>query len=92
MTPVTRRSARFFTVEVFKPPTKIVRLMLAVRPRWLQHIELCTTTDGDNYLMREVERALGDDVTWRSYVPVGCDGLVLAYRRWMDARARLCRG
>lgn len=86
VTPISRRQSRLIMVEVFKPTKKIIKYILGVKPRWLQHTEVCTTTDGDNYLVREIERSLGPEVKWRRYTPIATDALVLGLRRWFDAR------
>ncbi len=88
VTPVTRTKSHIFVNFYARVvnASPLIRFLMKLKPTWYDHFERNNILDGDNLMLRSVQRKAGDPSTWpQKYLPVGgFDGFVLALKKWMD--------
>ncbi len=91
--PVTRTKSHVFACfyNNLRTVSPLLHFLTKLKPTWFDHFERNNTLDGDNVVLRAVQRKLGDPSTWREkYLPVGgTDGYVLEVKKWLDANRDL---
>ncbi len=87
VTPVTRTKSHVFVYSFARiaNASPLIRFLMKLKPTWYDHFERNNILDGDNLMLRVVQRKAGDPSTWRrKYLPVGeFDGFVFALKKWM---------
>lgn len=85
--PSKRAESRVMLVLVAIINALIPRLIFKFSPAWMRHMQSMNVLDGDNILLRGVQRELGDKASWKSkFLPLEkkTDRFVVSFRKWMD--------
>ncbi len=88
-TPTRRGECRLFARFPFRFNSPIPRLLLGLRPRWLQHIANHTILEDDQVFLHGQERALAQRggsgaFTKACFLPTGADVYVKALHDWVN--------
>ncbi|KAK9814221.1 hypothetical protein WJX72_002503 [[Myrmecia] bisecta] len=93
--PLDEHSTRVITHSIIAQPLPgVVKKLLALRPRWIDHLVLNEVFDGDlAYLAKAASNATEHDASFSNwaqeyYMPAQADRSVIAWRKWYHGRGR----